>query len=412
MATAGSCTLGSLPWPAVDEPRVGKRIMAAKRKSAGKRGQQASPGESPPKPAVPDAASVENGTTDDRRNVVYRVLFVVGITFYAVMIGAGMVYAIWSDGKPPGLATDYQIAIRKYAAVKDPSDEQIEKAIHLAKLATKLDAANPHVAHSWLGWWMLVQGQREEKEGNSNAAHEKFEEAAVHYQKALAYQPNYVSATYGYSRVLTALGDFAAARQMMERTISLKEDFPRASDALDDITNKWCDSVVRDAREHYRRKETAQAIAGYQEAIGICPQQPEAYDSLAEIWATHPDARYRNGKEAVNYAKTAIDLTQGKYPFAYRTLAAAYAETGQFDQAMATANQGIQVAQSQGETGLANLYESMLNFIAHAGRCGDLRRSADERGHTLGASQSLVNYTHNRQIPKNHLKPPCFPGRT
>ena len=49
----------------------------------------------------------------------------------------------------------------------------------------------------------------------------------------------------------------------------------------------------------------------------------------------------------------ALHLSGGRIPILYRTLAAAYAESGQFSQAIETAQRGITLANSQGNSGLA-----------------------------------------------------------
>jgi hypothetical protein len=47
-----------------------------------------------------------------------------------------------------------------------------------------------------------------------------------------------------------------------------------------------------------------------------------------------PDAKLRDGQRALLYAKRACDLTEWKNPYCLGTLAVAYAETGNFDEAV------------------------------------------------------------------------------
>jgi tetratricopeptide (TPR) repeat protein len=59
-----------------------------------------------------------------------------------------------------------------------------------------------------------------------------------------------------------------------------------------------------------------------------------AYNGLAWILATSPDDKLRDGKRAIQYATEACERTGWKVPSCLGTLAAAYAEAGQFEEAI------------------------------------------------------------------------------
>ena len=59
----------------------------------------------------------------------------------------------------------------------------------------------------------------------------------------------------------------------------------------------------------------------------------KAADTLAWMLATSPYSEMRNGAEAVRYAGHAASLANRQDPELLDTLAAAYAENGDFDQA-------------------------------------------------------------------------------
>jgi protein O-mannosyl-transferase len=83
--------------------------------------------------------------------------------------------------------------------------------------------------------------------------------------------------------------------------------------------------------------------------------RPDWTDPLvAESWAlaTSNDAQERNGAEAVKLAEKAADLTGHKQPAILNTLAAAYAESGRFDDALATANRALELAKQSNHTNL------------------------------------------------------------
>jgi tetratricopeptide (TPR) repeat protein len=77
-------------------------------------------------------------------------------------------------------------------------------------------------------------------------------------------------------------------------------------------------------------KEYDKAIADCNEAIRLDPKLAEAYTNRAWLWATCPDEKYRDGKRAFESASKAYELGDGKDPDSLGTLAATYAEAGDF----------------------------------------------------------------------------------
>jgi tetratricopeptide (TPR) repeat protein len=84
---------------------------------------------------------------------------------------------------------------------------------------------------------------------------------------------------------------------------------------------------------HRRAKHWAEATADYKKAIELDPKYAAAFNSLAWQAATCPDAKLREGKAAVEWGKKAVELTPTSNT--RNSLAAAYAEAGDFDQAVA-----------------------------------------------------------------------------
>ena len=75
----------------------------------------------------------------------------------------------------------------------------------------------------------------------------------------------------------------------------------------------------------------------------------DAANNLAWIYATDADSHLRNGARAVELAQKACRLTQNQRPVFLGTLSAAYAEAGQFDQAVKTIQRAIRLAQGIGQ---------------------------------------------------------------
>jgi tetratricopeptide (TPR) repeat protein len=100
----------------------------------------------------------------------------------------------------------------------------------------------------------------------------------------------------------------------------------------------------------------AKAIAEYRRVVEIRPNFVLAYNNMAWVLATCPQASLRNGAEAVEYAKRANQLSRGRNPSIMATLGAAYAESGQFAEAISTAQEALRIAVRQhDEVGIKEL---------------------------------------------------------
>ena len=69
-------------------------------------------------------------------------------------------------------------------------------------------------------------------------------------------------------------------------------------------------------------------------------------DELAWLLATYPDSNSRDGAEAVRLAERACALTDRRVPAFLATLAAAYAEAGDFPRAIAAGEEALKRAQA------------------------------------------------------------------
>ena len=70
---------------------------------------------------------------------------------------------------------------------------------------------------------------------------------------------------------------------------------------------------------------------------------PGAYNGLASVLSTSPDDDIRDGKRAIEYAVNACRFTEYNDASCLDTLAAAYAETGQFAEAVKSSEKAIQL---------------------------------------------------------------------
>jgi tetratricopeptide (TPR) repeat protein len=92
-------------------------------------------------------------------------------------------------------------------------------------------------------------------------------------------------------------------------------------------------SLTYRANANHKLGRYASAIDDYEQVLRLAPDDVYVLNAAAWIWATCPDATVRDGPRAVASAKKACELT-GNYEAVYvDTLAAAYAEIGDFQMA-------------------------------------------------------------------------------
>jgi Flp pilus assembly protein TadD len=92
------------------------------------------------------------------------------------------------------------------------------------------------------------------------------------------------------------------------------------------------------------RKEYDKAVADFSHAVKLDPKNANSCNALAWLQATCPDQRYRDGKNAVVNALRAVQLSGGKNGEYTDTLAAAYAESGDFAKAREWETKAISLA--------------------------------------------------------------------
>jgi tetratricopeptide (TPR) repeat protein len=103
---------------------------------------------------------------------------------------------------------------------------------------------------------------------------------------------------------------------------------------------------------YYFKKQYRKALADCDQAIRLDPTLAAAFSRRAWLRATCPDDKYRDGARAVVDARRACELSGYRDSQALSTLAAAYAESGQYGEAVRTEKQALQdqqFAKEQGE---------------------------------------------------------------
>lgn len=174
------------------------------------------------------------------------------------------------------------------------------------------------------------------------------DEAAGQYQAALRFAPDSAKAHFGLAEVLMKQHEFDEAISEYSLALQYNPDIAEAHYQLAALSSI--------------RGDATSAISHLQEAVRLDPDWPPALNNLAWILATQPDEKFRNGPEAMRLAMRAVILTGKNNPNTMDTLAAAYAETGRFKDAVLTADCAIQNASAAGQTNLAAEIKSRLKL--------------------------------------------------
>jgi protein O-mannosyl-transferase len=165
------------------------------------------------------------------------------------------------------------------------------------------------------------------------------DQAITQYRTALKFKPDYSDAYYNLGNAFARKGDAEAAINNYRKALQFDPDLFK--------------SYYNIAKILFNQGKTDEAIYNYQKALAINIETPQTLFNLSWIYATSEQRKYRNGMKAVKLAKKLCKLTGYRQPLAMDALAAAYAETGNFDEAVKTAQKALSLALQFGPKELA-----------------------------------------------------------
>jgi tetratricopeptide (TPR) repeat protein len=176
--------------------------------------------------------------------------------------------------------------------------------------------------------------------------HGSIDEAFAHLHHAVRINPMSVESHYVLGKFLLEQGQANQAMPEFQKTISIRPHFTPGEEGLASTYQALGDD--KEALVHWRR------------AHAIEPSRISATLGIAWILASAPDASLRNGTEALSLAESANSLVSAGDPDLLDTLAAAYAENGQFARAAATAKRALDLAVARGNLKMASAIRSRL----------------------------------------------------
>lgn len=215
----------------------------------------------------------------------------------------------------------------------------------------------------------------------------RLDESLPHLLRAAQFAPDYFEPHYNLGNALLRKGDVAGALAQLEIQAALKPDDPSVefnfgNVLLDNALPEMAIPHFEKARQNWpdvpdvyyklgnafrQAGRPAEAIRQYEKCLQLAPHHVQAAGGLAWMLATTPDPVLRDGTRAVQLALLADQLSSKKDPKIIGILAAAYAETGDFSQAVLTVQRALQLAGSTGQAALADLLRAQLAlYRAHS----------------------------------------------
>ena len=155
-----------------------------------------------------------------------------------------------------------------------------------------------------------------------------FPAAIKHYDAALAINPNSLTALVNRGILDARSGQSDAAERLFRRALELAPD------------NLLCRRNL--ALIHQQRGNMSEAVDELTEALRQGPDDVPTLLSLGWIRASHPVDEWRNGSQAVELAERACQASQRQSAESLDLLAAAYAESGRFEEAVSAATEALE----------------------------------------------------------------------
>jgi tetratricopeptide (TPR) repeat protein len=236
----------------------------------------------------------------------------------------------------------------------------------VAAIAIAIVAALSWIARAQASYWrnsetlwrhtLTVTGDNDVAENNVGIvlwAQGKLDDAISHFESALKIRSQNAPAQDNLAKALLEKGDLAQALLHARKLVELQPENLEGRNILGTIV--------------FQEGEVKDAVTEWENVLAIDPDNGNAASNLAWVYATYSGESIRNGERAVELAERALRLSGAKNALIFRTLAAAYAERGRFELAIATAERGRELALTQGNVALAGEFDTNI-ALYRAGR--------------------------------------------
>ncbi len=213
----------------------------------------------------------------------------------------------------------------------------------------------------------------------------QYDQSRQFFREALRVSPRDARALYNLGCLELRTGRLDAAANCFHEVIRLEPDFAPAHNNLGNALNRQ--GNTSEAMQHFaqavrlapsdpeaqnnlalllaRQRRYGEAIQHHRRALALRPNWLPAMMGLAWVLVTADDARWRDGREGLELARQTALIAGQENLTSLDVLAAAYAETGQFDDALHIARRGLAKARSARAPKLVELFESRIKQYEH-----------------------------------------------
>jgi protein O-mannosyl-transferase len=177
---------------------------------------------------------------------------------------------------------------------------------------------------------------------------DRTDDAIEEYRAAIEVDPKYSAAHNDLAALLARQGKMDEALDHFLKAI--------------EIDPEHADAHYNAGMIYYKQGKAAETETQWRAAVRLKPNQVAYLGQLALLLAISPDAAARNGKEAVQLARHAVELTDSRDPEMLAILAAAYAEAGEFPKAVESGEQALELARLQDKSTLVEQLTDRLKL--------------------------------------------------
>jgi protein O-mannosyl-transferase len=194
----------------------------------------------------------------------------------------------------------------------------------------------------------------------------KLEEAVQEFGETVQRQPDFAHGYFELGAGLCRLGRWQEAAEDLSRALEL---LPEASNSQADLSSISTQQVRNAAQAEYLREfglalyemgEAQKAQVQYRIALDLQPDWPNRLNRSAWDAVTRSPRDARQSSEALLSAKKVCQATAFQHPNFLATLAATYAEAGQFQEAVNTASRALDLAIASNQDPLADRIRQQL----------------------------------------------------